>query len=49
MELLKKQFEEGKLSDEKFFKQYRSLTQELYLVEAQIRELRTRRGVEDSR
>jgi len=42
MELLKKQFEEGKLSDEKFFKQYRSLTQELYLVEAQIRELRRR-------
>ncbi len=44
MELLKKQFEEGKLSDEKFFKQYRSLTQELYLVEAQIRELRRRQG-----
>ncbi len=44
MELLKKQFEEGKLSDEKFFKQYRSLTQELYLVEAQIRDLRTRTG-----
>ena len=42
MEVLKKQFEEGKLSDEKFFKQYRSLTQELYLVEAQIRELRRR-------
>ncbi|MFW9934234.1 MAG: hypothetical protein ACFFDU_01715 [Candidatus Thorarchaeota archaeon] len=42
MELLKKQFEEGKLSDEKFFKQYRSLTQELYLVEAQIRDLRRR-------
>jgi hypothetical protein len=44
MELLKKQFEEGKLSDEKFFKQYRSLTQELYLVEAQIRDLRTQTG-----
>ena len=44
MELLKKQFEEGKLSDEKFFKQYRSLTQELYLVEAQIREVRRRQG-----
>jgi predicted RNA-binding Zn-ribbon protein involved in translation (DUF1610 family) len=44
MELLKRQFEEGKLSDEKFFKQYRSLTQELYLVEAQIRELRRRQG-----
>lgn len=49
MELLKKQFEEGKLSDEKFFKQYRSLTQELYLVEAQIREIRLHRGLEDTR
>jgi hypothetical protein len=48
MELLKKQFEEGKLSDEKFFKQYRSLTQELYLVEAQIRDLRSRRGFDDT-
>jgi hypothetical protein len=49
MELLKKQFEEGKLSDEKFFKQYRSLTQELYLVEAQIRDIRSRRGFDDTR
>ncbi|MFW9830886.1 MAG: B-box zinc finger protein [Candidatus Thorarchaeota archaeon] len=49
MDLLKQEFEEGKLSDEKFFKQYRSLTQELYLVEAQIRDLKTRRGMDSSR
>ncbi len=49
MELLKKQFEEGKLSDEKFFKQYRSLTQELYLVEARIRDTQSRKGFEDKR
>lgn len=49
MELLKQQFEEGKLSDEKFFKQYRSLTQELYLVEAQIRDLRARKGYDEPR
>ena len=49
MDFMKKQFEEGKLSDEKFFKQYRSLTQELYLVEAQIQKHRTRRGYEEPR
>ncbi|MFX1245023.1 MAG: hypothetical protein ACFE8F_08665 [Promethearchaeota archaeon] len=49
MEVLKTQFEEGKLSDEKFFKQYRALTQELYLVEAQIRKRRTRSGLEEPR
>ncbi|MDO8055221.1 MAG: hypothetical protein Q6361_00025, partial [Candidatus Hermodarchaeota archaeon] len=46
MDFMKKQFEEGKLSDEKFFKQYRSLTQELYLVEAQIQKHRNRIGYE---
>ncbi len=49
MELLKQQFEEGKLSDEKFFKQYRSLTQELYLVDAQIQDLRARKGYNERR
>lgn len=49
MELLKRQFEEGKLSDEKFFKQYRSLTQELYLVDAQIQDLRARKGYDERR
>jgi hypothetical protein len=39
MQLLKHQFEEGKINDESFFKQYRSLTRELYLVESRIRKL----------
>jgi hypothetical protein len=39
MDFLKRQFEEGKIVDESFFKQYRTLTRELYLVERRIREL----------
>jgi hypothetical protein len=39
MQLLKRQFEEGKINDESFFKQYRSLTRDLYLVESRIRKL----------
>ncbi len=39
MQLLKRQFEEGKINDESFFKQYRSLTRELYSVDTKIREL----------
>ncbi len=39
MQLLKRQFEEGKINDESFFKQYRSLTRDLYSVETRIREL----------
>jgi predicted RNA-binding Zn-ribbon protein involved in translation (DUF1610 family) len=49
MEVLKRQFEDGKLSDEKFFKQYRALTQELYLVDAQIQDLKARRGFDEPR
>jgi len=39
MQLLKRQFEEGKINDESFFKQYRSLTRDVYLVESRIRKL----------
>jgi hypothetical protein len=39
MQLLKRQFEEGKINDESFFKQYRSLTRDLYVVESRIRKL----------
>jgi len=39
MSLLERQFEEGKISEENFFKQYRALTSELFRVESRIREL----------
>jgi len=39
MSLLERQFEEGKIPEENFFKQYRALTSELFRVENRIREL----------
>jgi hypothetical protein len=39
MKLLKRQFDEGKISNESFFKQYRSLNRDLYLVETRISEI----------
>ena len=39
LKLLKRQFDEGKISNESFFKQYRSLSRDLYLVETRISEL----------
>jgi predicted RNA-binding Zn-ribbon protein involved in translation (DUF1610 family) len=47
IELLKRQSKEGKLSDENFYKQYRSLTEELFLVEAKIEDLRIRRRYDE--
>ncbi|MDO8124157.1 MAG: PH domain-containing protein [Candidatus Hermodarchaeota archaeon] len=47
IELLKRQSKEGKLSDENFYKQYRSLTEELFLIEAKIEDLRIRRRYDE--
>jgi hypothetical protein len=47
MKLLKRQFDEGKISNESFFKQYRSLNRELYLVESRIGELTGERPATD--
>jgi hypothetical protein len=47
VDLLKRQSKEGKLSDENFYKQYRSLTEELFLIEAKIEDLRMRRRYDE--
>ncbi len=47
LKLLKRQFDEGKISNESFFKQYRSLSRELYLVETRISEATGEHSVTD--
>lgn len=47
LKLLKRQFDEGKISNESFFKQYRSLSRDLYLVETRISELTGNHSITD--
>lgn len=47
MKLLKREFDEGKIANEGFFKQYRSLSRELYLIETRISEVTGERSATD--
>ncbi|MHA2315352.1 MAG: hypothetical protein ACXACF_08770, partial [Candidatus Hermodarchaeia archaeon] len=47
IDLLKRQSKEGKLSDENFYKQYRSLTEELFLIDTKIEDLRIRKRYDE--